>query len=190
LLKGPAVRGVSDYPFDVLRSLLTSAARMAQELLNDPLFARLLSVFERMPEGDRETVVGALEREVQTRLLSQEVAGDLSQVELRPNPHAQLYFRVVEPAQQNQVEMVAFLRTANSLQRGIDSLDPHWRDLVRQALRQLDPAGLEKLHTFNRSMQEIIDGVMAEASSSQNGAEPPEEPVRPVVTKGIGSGGT
>jgi hypothetical protein len=162
---------------------------MAQELLNDPLLERLLNLFERMPEGDRETVVGALEREVQTRILSQKVADSLTQVELRPNPNAQLYFRVIEPEKQNQVEMVAFLRTANSLQRGIDSLDPHWRDLVRQALRHLDPAGLEKLDTFNRSMQEIIDGVVSEASSSQERDAPATEPPSPAVTKDARSRG-
>jgi hypothetical protein len=183
------VRGAGAYPYDVLRSLLTSASRMAQELLNDPLLERLLSIFEVMPEGDRETIVATLEREVQTRLLSREVADDLNQVELRPNPNAQLYFRVIEPEQQNRVEMLAFLRTANSLQRGIDSLDPHWREFIRQGLRHLDPAALEKLNTFNRSMQEIIDAVMSEASSSHVADAPPEEPLGPLVTTGIRSGG-
>jgi len=172
--------------FDVLQSLLVSASRMADELLNDPLLERLLGVFARMPEGDREIVIGALEHEVQTRLLSQEVADDLTQVALRPNPNAQLYFRVIEPEQENRVEMVAFLRTANSLQRGIDSLDPHWRDLVRQALRHLDPAALEKLDTFNRSMQEILDDVMSQVSPPDSAEA--DGASRRAVTKGRSGG--
>jgi hypothetical protein len=157
--------------------------------LHDPLLERLLEVFARMPERDRETIIGVLEHEVQTRLVSREVSDDFTQVELRPNPNAHLYFRVIEPQQENQIEMVAFLRTANSLQRGIDSLDPHWRDLVRQALRHVEPAALEKLNSFNRSMHEILDEVMSGASSSKEGDSPGEEPVKPAVVKGIRSGG-
>lgn len=174
--------------FDVLRSLLVSACHMAEELVHDPLLVRMLEVFARMPEGDRETIVTVLEHEVQTRLLSKDVADDFSQVELRPNPNAHLYFRVIEPEQQKQIEMVAFLRTANSLQRGIDSLDPHWRDLVREALRHVEPAALEKLLTFNRSMKEILDEVMGEAASTEENA-PSEEPATPAVAKGVRSRG-
>jgi hypothetical protein len=140
-----------------------------------------VKVFGNMPEGDREVVIGALEREVRTRLVSGEVADSLSQIELRPNPNAQLYFRVIEPEQESQVEMVAFLRTANSLQRGIDALDPRWRELVRQALSYMDPAGLEKLNTFNRAMQEILDDVRNEAPSAVRRSSPRKGPARPAV---------
>jgi hypothetical protein len=181
--------GPGESSFDVLRSLLESAARTANELVDDPLLERLLEVFARMPEGDRETVIGALEREVQTRILSKKVADSLSQVELRANPNAQLYFRVIEPVQENQVEMVAFLRTANALQRGVDALDPGWRNLVRQALSHMDPAGLDKLNTFNRSMQEILDDVLSRRSPSEDPDSTDEEPANPTVTKGARSRG-
>ena len=167
MLEGPAVS--VEHPLELLRLLLDTASQVAGDLFRDPLFERLVKVFGSMPESDCEVVIGALEREVRTRLVSQKVADSLSQIELRPNPNARIYFRVIEPEQDNPVEMMAFLRTANSLQRGIDALDPRWRELVRQALSHMDPAGLEKLKTFNRAMQEILDDVMNEGSS---GARP------------------
>jgi hypothetical protein len=144
---------VAEQRFDVLKSLLSSAASMLQELVNNPLLERYLDVFARMPEGDREPLVGALEHEVQTRLLSQEVAQDFTQVELRPNPKAQFYLRVITPEQEAKVEMVPLLRAMYTMATGIDELDPHWLGLIGQALRQLDAGALEKLVSFNRAMQ-------------------------------------
>ena len=81
-----------------LGKLLEEARGLTHELRDDSLFARLLDVFTRMPPGDRGIVIGALEREVRTRAVSQEVADDLTQIDLRPNPNAQIYLRVVERA--------------------------------------------------------------------------------------------
>jgi hypothetical protein len=139
-----------------LGALLEVARHITHELADDPLFARLLDVFQRMPAGDREIVIGALDREVHTRTLSQKVADDLTQIELRPNPHAKIYLRVVERAEQNPVEMLAFLRAANSIQRGIDALDPGWKAMVLTALRQLDPAGRASVKRFNDTITELV----------------------------------
>jgi hypothetical protein len=100
-----------------LSSLLDAARVIAREMLDDRVFNRLLEAFARMPDADREVVVGAIEREVRTRLLSQDVADDLTQIVLRPNPNARLYFRVVEPADRARRELMAFLRAAYSVQR-------------------------------------------------------------------------
>jgi hypothetical protein len=177
-----------EHQFDVLRSLLSSASRMVHELLNDPLLERYLDVFARMPAGDRETIVGALEHEVQTRLLSQEMADGFTQVELRPNPKAQLYLRVIAPGQESQIEMVAFLRTLHTMQRGIDALDPHWRSLIGQALRHLDPEALEKLNSFNRAMQELLDEAARAAAASPQDDSPAEDATPLAAAQGKTSG--
>src|SRR5687767_3653447 len=105
---------------DKLSSLLEAARAITRQMLDDTLSNRLLEAFTRMPEGDREVIVGAIEREVRTRLLSQDVADDLTQIALRPNPNARLYLRVVEPADRSDdVEMMAFMRAAYSVQRGV-----------------------------------------------------------------------
>ena len=139
-----------------LGALLDAARGLTHELLDDPLFARLLDVFQQMPTGDREIVIGALEREVRTRNVSQEVADDLTQIELRPNPSAQIYLRVVERAEENPVDMLAFLRAAYSIQRGIDALDPRWKPMVLMALRQIDPAGRASIKRFNDTITKLV----------------------------------
>jgi len=136
--------------------LLEQARGLTHELRDDALFARLLNVFARMPAGDRGVVIGALEREVQTRCVSQDVADDLTQIALRPNPNAQIYLRVVEKADENPVDMLAFLRAAYNLQRGIDALDPRWRGMVLMALRQIDPTGRASIERFNRTITELL----------------------------------
>jgi hypothetical protein len=154
-------------PIDVLRSLLDVAQDMVRRLQNDPLFARLMDVFTRMPAMDRETVVGVLEREVRTRLLAEEVADSWTQVALHPNPHARLYVRVIaQEDRSDDVEMLAFLRAAYSVQRGIDTLDPEWRRMVLLALRQMDPAARQKIDGFNRAMRALLDAAAADEPAS------------------------
>ena len=161
----------------VLRSLLEAAGEVVRSLQDDAVFARLVDVFRRMPEGDREVIVAVLEREIQTRLLSQEVADSLTQVRLRPKPNARLYFRVVEPEEKNDdVEMLAFLRAAYSVQRGIDALDPQWRTLIVMALQQMDPAAREQIDGFNRAMRILLDEAARDAARAQEERpEPPDE---------------
>ena len=154
-----------------LGKLLEEARGLTYELRDDALFARLLDVFTRMPAGDRDVVIGALEREVRTRTVSQEVANDLTQIELRPNPHAKIYVRVVEHADDNPVEMMAFLRAANSIQRGIDALDPSWQAKVLMALRQIDPAGRASVKRFNDAITKLV--AEAERLGPVGAPEPP-----------------
>jgi len=157
-------------------SVLESARRLVDDLEN-PLLVRLVDVFMRMPEGDREVLIGAIEREVRTRLVSAEVAETLTQVELRPNPNARLYLRVVEPQNDSDpVEKMAFLRAAYSLQRGIDALDPSWRTMVVTALRQMDPAARAQLEEFNSAMRDLLDEATRGAAAE---TDPPASTVRP-----------
>ncbi len=93
------------------------------------------------------------------------------------------------PEQKNQVEMVAFLRAVYTLQRGVDSLDPSWRDLVRQALCQMDAGSRQKIDDFNRSMREVLDQCTREAPSSQEPDSANQDPAKPAVTTGILSRG-
>ena len=165
-----------------LGKLLEEARGLTHELRDDPLFARLLDVFTRMPPGDREIVIGALEREVRTRTVSQEVADDLTQIDLRPNPNAQIYLRVVERADESPIDMMAFLRAAYSLQRGIDALDPRWRGMVLMALRQIDPRARASVKRFNDTITELV--AEAERLGPVGDPEPPpaadDEPTAPV----------
>jgi len=164
---------------EVLRSLLTVAREIVRGLEDDPLFVRLTTLFTRMPEEDREIVIGALEREVQTRLLAREVADDLTQIDLRPNPNARVYLRVVGPEDRSEnVEMVAFMRAAYSLQRGIDALDPQWQRMATMALRQMDPAARAQIDAFNRTVRVLLDDA---TRSDTTPTEPAAEEPAPVA---------
>jgi len=171
-----AMHGADRARLEVLTSLLDGARTMVRELQENPLLARLLDVFMRMPEGDREAIVGVLEREVKTRLLSRDIADDLTKIELHPNPNARLYVRAIGPEDKaDEVETLAFLRAVYSVQRGIDALDPSWRAMVVVALRQMDPSARERIDAFNRAMRVLLD----EAAGGAPGA--------PAATAGPGA---
>jgi hypothetical protein len=163
--------------FDVLRSLLATAHDLVQKL-DDPLFARLVDVFSRMPADDRELLVGVLEREVQTRLLSLEVAESLTKIDLHPNRNARLYVRVVGQDATEEVETLAFLRAAYSVQRSVDALDPDWRAMVLVALRQMEPAARAQIDAFNRAVRDLLDEAARSAPSSVPSPAEPRAPRR------------
>jgi hypothetical protein len=158
----------------VLKSLLDAARVILRDLRDDPLFERLVNLYVCMPEGDRAIVIGALEREVQTRLLADQVADTLTQVDLRPNPKARIYLRVVEPEDKSEeVEKLAFLRAIYNIQRGISTLDPHWREMIVQGLRQMDPAARAQLEAFNRMVQQALEEAASAAEPVQARAAVP-----------------
>jgi hypothetical protein len=166
---------------DKLTSLLEAARSIARQMLDDTLSNRLLEAFGRMPEGDREVIVGAIEREVRTRLLSQDVADDLTQIALRPNPNARLYLRVVEPADRSDdVETMAFMRAAYSVQRGVDALDPQWRAMVVMALRSMDPEARATIDRFNATIRDLLDE--ATRLGPMDASIPPTETAPPMDT--------
>ena len=142
--------------FEVLRSLIDATASLARELTDDPMLERLLGVFARMPEQDREALLGVLEHEVQERLLARDVGDSMAQVELRPNPKAQLYFRVIGPEPTSEVELFTFLRGMQTVQRTIGSFDARWRGAILEALRQMDPAERARIDAFNREVRLLL----------------------------------
>jgi len=66
---------------------------------------------------------------------------------------------------------MAFLRAANSIQRGIDALDPGWKAMVLMALRQIDPAGRASVKRFNDAITELV--AEAERLGPVGDPEPP-----------------
>ena len=53
-----------------LVDVLEVARSLVRDLTQDPLLARYLSAYRAMPDGDRETIIGVLEREITGRHLS------------------------------------------------------------------------------------------------------------------------
>ena len=152
------VANSDDDRLESLRSALEVAGRLAHTLNENELLMRLMNLFARMPEGDRETIVGVLEREVQTRVVSQAVADDLTKIALRPNPNARLYLRVIDPqGAADEPDMLAFLRALWSVHRSITTLDSAWRNMITMAIRQMDQDARDRLLEFNQAVRAMID---------------------------------
>ena len=69
--------------------------------------------------------------------------------------------------------MMAFTRAAYNVQRGIDALDPQWRELVVMALRQMDPDARASIDGFNRTIRELLEE--AATLGPVGDPEPPSE---------------
>jgi hypothetical protein len=129
--------------FTRLLEVIESAAQLVEDLRNAPLFQRLLTAFRLMPIQDRETVVGAIEREVKARRLScaiEEVTGQ----SMHANPHARLYLRAHEsPVSRNFVErdeMMFAMLSAFRVTPILTTPEIHdsWIEGTREAITHLD----------------------------------------------------
>jgi hypothetical protein len=81
-----------------LEAVLQSARGLVDELLHDPLLPRLLAAFSALPENERGTVLGVLEREATWRRIVDETSAATG-ITVRPNPHASLYVHVTAEPQ-------------------------------------------------------------------------------------------
>ncbi len=148
-----------------LQNVVASAARIAQDLLQDPLLARLLDIFGRMPPEDRQTIVDVLEREVDLRLLTKEGKhGPMTGINVtRPNPTARLYFRVVDketvPYVSPEEIVQAVIRAAGvmhrAFQRGSD-MQTIWEPAIVAGLQQVDPTERETLRWYYERMMTLV----------------------------------
>jgi hypothetical protein len=143
----------------VLQSMLAAAERLVGQLATDPLVTRLLAVFTRMPAGDREPLLGVLEREVDARLLTAATEDGLSCIQMRPNPGARLYARVIEGDDEllsREETVMASLRAMRQLHRAVGPAVEVWADYVRGAFRLLDPDELATIERFLGLLQTQI----------------------------------
>src|SRR5262245_10289374 len=82
---------------DALQAILVSAHELAAQLTADPLLERILRVFAKFPEPDREPVLRVLERDATWCRIVEQTA-DTTGITVRPNPHASLYVHVLHSA--------------------------------------------------------------------------------------------
>jgi hypothetical protein len=158
-----------DRPTDTLSTLqdvLAAATRIAQDLSGDRLLPRLLDVFARMPEEDRETILNVLEREVDHRLLTKEApTAALSGLNItKPNPNARLYLRLAdnEPPPYVSSEEVAqsILRASRVVHRARErghDLRTTWGPTIVEALRRVGEEERETLRGYHRTILELLE---------------------------------
>ena len=81
---------------ETLHALLATAREFAAQSVDDPMVERILAAFARLPEPDRETVLGIIERDATWCRVVEQTA-DTTGITVRPNPQASLYVHVLEP---------------------------------------------------------------------------------------------
>ena len=88
---------------ETLHALLASAREFAAQSADDPMIERILAAFARLPEPDRETVLGVIERDATWCRVVEQTA-DATGITVRANPQASLYLHVVEPTARSAEE--------------------------------------------------------------------------------------
>ena len=151
-----------------LAELIENATVLADELVRDGAFRRLLEAFRLMPLEDREPIVEALEREVKARRLSLATEGATGQ-SMHPNRNARLYLRAHEkPIPRNLLErdelmlaMLQCMRAAPLLR--IPDIHGSWIDGTREALTHVDGTTRAVVAGLLRELLALVD----EAGSDQ-----------------------
>jgi hypothetical protein len=149
---------------ETLRALLQTASRTTTSLasMQEPLMLRWTRVFTRMPAADREIVVRALEHEVDLRLLTRSRDAIVGIDELRPNPKARLYIRVMGgrddlPDLTRDEIMRATLRAARIMSTAHAPRADVFEEATLDAFRALSPAERAAIGAHNRQMLALLD---------------------------------
>ncbi len=82
---------------DALQAILVTAHELAEKLTADPLTERVLRVFAKLPQSDREPILKILERDATWCRIAEQTASETG-VTVLPNPHASLYVHVFRNA--------------------------------------------------------------------------------------------
>lgn len=151
---------------DQLGTLLQATIATVRGLTGDPVFVRLAAAFDRMPPEDRETVVGAVEREVDLRILTQKSeCATLSGYRVTgPNPNARLYLRVLEkdntlPALGHDDMTTALLQSMMKMPVLLSpALHEQFTNATCEAFGELDADGQEQVLRLLREMLAVCEG--------------------------------
>jgi hypothetical protein len=156
-----------------LRGLLAAAIELATQIA-DPLLERLVGVFRRLPEEDREVIIGILEREAESRHVGDATTGATGMA-LRPNPHARLYVRVIapEPSVEQDKIIIASARAIRMLHKVIGPIQERWRVAMLETFRGLEPEERQAVVRFNRDMLAMIEEVEHELDPARSGEAGP-----------------
>jgi hypothetical protein len=144
-----------------LRMLLSSAGDVVAQLLDHPLFPRLIQVFDRMPEDDREVIIAVLEREVAARLRLEEGRPFGADHSAHPNPRARLYLHVYESADDQPDPLradliLATMRAARLITSSCGKLSPIAADAVLTAFRELTAEQHAAMIAFHTEALELL----------------------------------
>jgi len=152
---------------ETLRTVLTAASDLVSGLARDPLLSRVLDVFARLPEADREPVLRVLERDATWCRIVEQTA-DSTGIGVRPNPHASLYVHVLDQPSaplQRDVDVIRlgierFVAMLPLLfQEGVHE---QWTASAREIVRHGDPEVLRYVGRLAREVLALTEDVQRE----------------------------
>ena len=152
---------------DALRAILTSAHELAARLAADPQIERVLQVFAKIPEPDREVVLQVLERDATWCRIVEQTA-DTTGITVRPNPHASLYVHVFDTG---DVPSEPLRRDIDVIRFGIErfihlvplffqeGVRQQWTASARELAREIDQELLRHVGRLAREVLMLVDEV-------------------------------
>ncbi len=167
----PALGHTDATQVDTLRTVLTAAADLVSGLARDPLVSRMLEVFARLPEPDREPILRVLERDATWCRIVEQTA-DSTGITVRPNPHASLYVHVLDqPSEplQRDVDVIRLgierfvLMLPLLFQEGVHE---QWTASARELAREGDPDMLQYVARLAREVLALLEGARAPSLGS------------------------
>ncbi|HEV7735375.1 MAG TPA: hypothetical protein VGR62_24595 [Candidatus Binatia bacterium] len=87
---------IEDTQEDPLLSLLDAAKAFAARIAEQPMIERILRAFARLPESDREPILGIIERDATWCRIVEQTA-ETTGITVRPNTQASFYLHVLDP---------------------------------------------------------------------------------------------
>jgi hypothetical protein len=127
-----------------LQSLLATARAVVDAMADDPFADRLKRAFAQLPESDRETILGVLERDATWCRIVAATAGTTG-ITVRANPHASLYLHVFNEVGTSQRDLDVI---GAGIERFVDlmplffqeGVHAQWTAAARELIRVGDPA--------------------------------------------------
>jgi hypothetical protein len=161
---------------DALKTLLDSAREIVADLADESM-ERALRALADLPAEERDGVALALDRAV-TAWRANEAFAPLHKVQMRANPHAQLFVRVFDPVPEQTFEQNDIVPETLRIMRRIGVLmHPEalaiWEPAVASALSMLTP---EELKNCVRFVERVLAAVTArKADTEQSEAREADE---------------
>jgi hypothetical protein len=157
-----------------LADIIEKAAHLAESMIADGILQRVVEAFRLMPLEDRDTIVTAIEREVQARRLST-ATEDATGQSMHANPNARLYVRSHEQAMPRQMlerdelmlAMLKGMRVSPILM--VPDIHASWVDGTREALQHLDATTRATVAQLMREALALVAEAEAEPAEPRDG---------------------
>jgi hypothetical protein len=158
--------------------LLNAASKVANSLAGDPQVERILTVFNKFPKADRETLLNVLQREANYKAVESTVGG-ITGLGLRPNPNAKFYVRVIDeekvvslaekepPADHDRIVLTS-MRAMRTVISAIAPIYSRWKRATQDALAALSPEERGTIAKLARDVLTMVEDADRASSTAKS----------------------